>query len=134
LTLVAHPSFGFQSDWSRAYEISDGETSVTIRAFDDTGWWRGSAVFRDRSGAFFIDDGIDYFFFSICPPQVLERLPTTPLPVCEESGALDGVASDRNSPSPDLVYLGTFLERPIIAFHTWETYPEPSSEELDAGG
>lgn len=134
LTLVAYPLGGFHSDWRRGYEISDGQSTVTIDAFEDTGWWRGSALFRDETGAYFIDDGIDYFFFSVCPPEVLERLPATPLSACEGSGLLDGIASHRETPSPNLTYLGTFYERPSIAFHSWEIYPEPSRDDLDAGG
>ncbi len=134
ITLIAYPLFGFQSDWSRSYAISDGEVTVRIKAFEDTGWWRGSALFRDKSGAFVIDDGIDYFYFSVCPPEVLRDLPDAPLPPCEASNVSVGKLSNRNSPRSDLLYLGTFYERPDIAFHSWDTYPEPSREQLDAGG
>ena len=134
LMLRAYPLFGHHNDWSRSYVISDGESSVTIEAFEDTGWWRGSALFKDATGAYFIDDGFDFFFFSVCPLKVLKQLPIEPLPDCDGAESIKGVPSPRTFPSSKLTYTGTFFERPDIAFQPWNTYPEPSRDDLDAGG
>jgi hypothetical protein len=147
ITMIGQPLFGWQSDWSRKLVLSDGPNSLTLVLFEDTGWWSGSALYRDSRGEFQLDDGMDYVTFTLCPlqftkngqppkaksiPQIDPKAPeicSDPPP--EPKAPLSKYLTD----GEPKFFLGIFLEAyPGIAFRTWREVDEPTPGSIDAGG
>ena len=45
------------SDWKRAVRVKYGQGMVRQGLFEDTGWWRGSHLYRHTSGNYVIHEG-----------------------------------------------------------------------------
>lgn len=57
VTMTLSPMFSLQSDWHRKLTVSyNGETIETELA-SDTGWWRGSNLYRHTSGSYILNEG-----------------------------------------------------------------------------
>lgn len=57
VTMTLSPMLSLQSDWHRKLTVSyNGETIETELA-SDTGWWRGSNLYRHTSGPYILNEG-----------------------------------------------------------------------------
>ncbi|NBZ89268.1 hypothetical protein [Stagnihabitans tardus] len=146
VVLRGQPLFGWHSDWSRQLVISDGWSSETVKLFEDTGWWRGSALYRDAEGGYLLDDGIDYVVFALCPPRFIDPPsrqgnPGAASEPAPEAGCHPGPleaeapASRYHDQGEGLRFLGIFVEtHPGLAFRSWRDVEEPMPDSIDAGG
>jgi len=50
ITYTVKPMFGIHSDWTRAVTVKHGSAEIQTDLFEDTGWWRGSNLYRHKSG------------------------------------------------------------------------------------
>jgi hypothetical protein len=145
--LMGKSLFGFHSDWNRKLVISDGRTEAEMQLYEDTGWWRGSALYRDSKGAFFFDDGIEYVRFTLCPPKFATITRTSTDGIIGLTTALSEVTCDVTSFEPtaplsqfrskkgEYYFIGMFVEtHPGLAFRWWHEIAEPSPDSLSAGG
>lgn len=57
ITMTVSPMFGIHSDWHRELRVSDGSVTRHEKLFEDTGWWRGTNLYRHTSGAYVLDEG-----------------------------------------------------------------------------
>lgn len=74
VTMAVQPIFSLQSDWTRRLTVKDGEASVTVELFEDTGWWRGSNLYVTLSGDFVLDEGqTGCFVFHRAPLEYMPR-------------------------------------------------------------
>ncbi|NJM83608.1 MAG: hypothetical protein HC844_15045 [Tabrizicola sp.] len=127
VTYMVVPMFGWHSDWTRTVAVSFQGAEIRRELFEDTGWWRGSHLYRHSSGAYVIHEGQAGCFaftaepLAFDPPQLIS---------CEK----DPVAASRGGAGSryyvDLTYLGAFVETPRvgtggpIAFIPAEQSPE----------
>ncbi|MGP1357368.1 hypothetical protein [Roseicyclus sp.] len=57
VTLRLRPMLSLQSDWRREIVVQDADGRRTIPLLEDTGWWRGSQLYRRPDGALVLDEG-----------------------------------------------------------------------------
>jgi hypothetical protein len=109
VTYTVQSLFGFQSDWSRTIRVTDGVTEISQELFEDTGWWRGSHLYRHKSGVYVIHEGqIGCFGFKTEPlsfhvPAYIS---------CEKSMALEQEQDGASRYYANFIYLGRFVETP----------------------
>lgn len=112
VTYTIQPMFGFHSDWTRRIGVRYGQNQIHQQLFEDTGWWRGSNLYRHKSGAYVIDEGeIGCFGFTVKPLSF--DVPTSIL--CDKHVVAQKVQGDASRFYVDLMYLGTFIETPNAA-------------------
>lgn len=109
VTYSVRPMFGFHSDWTRQVSVtSDGE-EIQQELFEDTGWWRGSHLYRHTSGVYVIHEGQNGCFgFTVKPLSFNVQARIS----CQKR---ESIPQDDNGDSryyADLVYLGAFIETP----------------------
>jgi hypothetical protein len=57
VALRLRPMVSLHSDWHRDLIVRDADGRRRIRLFEDTGWWRGSQLYRRPDGALVLDEG-----------------------------------------------------------------------------
>jgi len=101
--------FGIHSDWHRSIAISHNGELIEHDLIGDTGWWRGSHLYRHVSGTYVIHEGqMGCFGFKTSPLtfQITERIS------CEKQPELQNQAHNASRLYRDLTYLGVFTEYP----------------------
>lgn len=117
VTMSVTPLFSLQSDWERRIKIRDGHSVITQELFPDTGWWRGSNLYRHKSGAYVIHEGqigcIVFtkkpLAFKIARSFSCERQQAKT--VQEQNLKLHG-KRPKSMCYKDMTYLGSFIETP----------------------
>jgi|29_taG_2_1085357.scaffolds.fasta_scaffold09778_1 hypothetical protein len=126
--------FSLQYDWDRQLTISDRKREIQIELTSDTGWWRGSSLYRHRSGVYVLNEGQGgCIVFQFNPLETLggyshfcDRKPTF-----EKQSA---VSSNVETCTPsrhyaDLCFLGLFFEaeglEAALQFNWSDTQDEP---------
>jgi hypothetical protein len=111
------PMFSFHSDLHRRLSIETADQHISADLLEDTGWWRGSNLYRHESGAYVLHEGqAGCLVFTISPVAVLSRagIPCekqAPLLTLSDTGSnanLTGSPASRFY--PDFSYIGSFLE------------------------
>ncbi|UWR66155.1 hypothetical protein K4L02_08015 [Phaeobacter inhibens] len=116
LTMTVTPMFGFHSDWNRELIINDGDTTVSIDLFEDTGWWRGSHVYLHTSGAYVVHEGQNGCFgFTLDPASFDVRTSISCVKATDVASRLSAEGSEfRGFPASKyysgLFYVGRFVE------------------------
>ncbi|NIZ62540.1 hypothetical protein DL239_16330 [Sedimentitalea sp. CY04] len=101
--------FGFHSDWTRAISVKYGAKEIQQDLFEDTGWWRGSHLYRHKSGIYVIHEGQNGCFgFTVEPLSFDVRASIS----CEKSMTARQEISGASQYYTDLIYLGAFSETP----------------------
>ena len=109
VTYSVRSMFGFHSDWTRQVRIANDGEEIQQELFEDTGWWRGSHLYRHASGIYVIHEGqAGCFGFTVEPLSfnVLARIS------CEKREGIPQDADGASQYYADLVYLGAFIETP----------------------
>jgi hypothetical protein len=139
--MAVRPMAGLHSDWYRKLVIDGPGGSATQPLFEDTGWWRGSNLYRHTSGLYVLHEGQ-----SGCVPLPLLSPPPDPMPdmscdkVTSDPGDIAPVAVDQTQPFPpsrfyaDFTYIGHFAETPrnddAISFIPADMGPEPELPDI----
>lgn len=109
VTYSVQSMFGFHSDWTRQVSVTRDSEEIQQELFEDTGWWRGSHLYRHTSGIYVIHEGqAGCFGFTVEPLSFNVRARIS----CEKR---EGIPQDTHGASryyADLVYLGAFIETP----------------------
>ncbi len=109
VTYSVQPMFGFHSDWTRQVSVTRDGEEVQQELFEDTGWWRGSHLYRHASGVYVIHEGhAGCFGFTVKPLSFNVRARIS----CEKR---EGIPQDAHGASryyADFDYLGAFIETP----------------------
>ena len=72
VALVISPMFSLQSDWHRKLSIETPAGALVSDLFEDTGWWRGSNLYRHSSGAYVLHEGqAGCVLFRVSPPELI---------------------------------------------------------------
>lgn len=133
ITYSVRPMFEFHSDWTRAVSVKYGATEIQQDLFEDTGWWRGSNLYRHKSGVYVIHEGQNGCFgFRVEPLSfdVQERIS------CEKTASTQQQESGASRYYSDLFYLGAFIETPTspdgapITFISASEKPEAKLPDL----
>jgi hypothetical protein len=95
VTYTVVPMFGFHSDWTRAVSVNYGVNEIQQDLFEDTGWWRGSNLYRYKSGIYVIDEGQAGCFGFMVEPLSFD--------------VQENISCKQNA---DFTYLGAFVETP----------------------
>jgi hypothetical protein len=56
VTIVVEALFGLHSDWSRRLTVRTTEAEFSYDLPEDTGWWRGSALFQGADGSYLLHE------------------------------------------------------------------------------
>lgn len=98
---------GIHSDWHRNVSISYKGRRIGKKLYQDTGWWRGSNLYRHTSGAYVVHEGQGWCFgFTLEPLQFNKAL---------EKNCVKGQGTEENPNGyslyyRDLIYMGHFYE------------------------
>jgi len=109
-TLTGTPLFGFHSDWSREFAISDGAQSHSVDLFEDTGWWRGSNLYFYPPSTYALNGN----------PADFEVFTVDPLSFPERAAMPDGVFRDDTAAA--LGKLATYDGYPASRYHAGMFY------------
>lgn len=133
VTYAVKTMFGIHSDWTRAIRVKYGSNEIQEDLFEDTGWWRGSHLYRHKSGVYVIHEGqLGCFGFSVEPLSFDIQADVS----CRKDRSTQ---RDSLGTSPfylDLTYLGTFVETPDspdgapISFIPRDVKPETELPDL----
>lgn len=141
VALVVTPMFSLQSDWHRQLLIETPTGRLQSDLVQDTGWWRGSNLYRHSSGAYVLHEGQGgCLVFRVSPPELLRD----PAVLCHKNDhAMNGSAawvgtSPGEFPASqfysDFRYIGQFLETPqgqdAISFISADEAPEPELPDI----
>lgn len=141
VALIVSPMFGWHSDWYRKLSISAPTGSFETDLFDDTGWWRGSNLYRHESGVYVLHEGqTGCIIFSVSPPALVND----PAISCDKSdqtmpGAIvEADTSSQGLPASrfylDFQYIGQFVETPHgqepISFIGADKQPEAEPSDI----
>lgn len=119
VALIIRPLFSLQSDWHRKLSIETPAGSLESELTEDTGWWRGSNLYRHSSGVYVLHEGqAGCILFIVSPP----RLVSDPAISCDKADqtlggdAGQGGNSSQGFPASrfytDFQYIGRFVETP----------------------
>ncbi|MGR3622575.1 hypothetical protein [Pseudophaeobacter sp.] len=107
ITLAISPMFGIHSDWHRSVEVSFQGQTLSKELMSDTGWWRGSNLYRHSSGAYVVHEGQGGCFSISVDPLKIGPMPGA---ICLK-GVPEGEQLEGHSKFySDMVYLGHFME------------------------
>ncbi|MBP9182789.1 MAG: hypothetical protein KBF78_06635 [Fuscovulum sp.] len=126
VTYTVAPMFGWHSDWTRTITVSFRGSSIRQDLFEDTGWWRGSHLYRHISGAYVIHEGqAGCFAFTVDP---LSFAPPVDIS-CLKNPSASSAGGTASKYYADMTYLGAFVEThakdgPPIAFIPADQAPE----------
>lgn len=107
ITMTIWPMQGIHSDWHRRVTISHNGERISKDLFGDTGWWRGSNLYRHASGAYVVHEGQGGCFgFSLDPLAFRTGFDDACIKGDVTTGPLNGYSLYH----PDLIYIGHFFE------------------------
>lgn len=119
VALIVSPMFSLQSDWSRKLLIETPTGSLETDLFEDTGWWRGSNLYRHSSGVYVLHEGqAGCVLFRVSPPELVDDSQISCGKIhhaTDDDTVQDGNASAGFPASKfysDFQYIGTFMETP----------------------
>jgi hypothetical protein len=105
------------SDWHREISIKYRGTSIDMRLFEDTGWWRGSNLYVHNSGIYVVNEGQSgCFAFTVDPTEFV----TVP----------DGSCTKRSSSELDWGQGSQFYQGLTYLGHFHETYRDAEGVRL----
>lgn len=108
ITMSITPMLGLHSEWTRQVSVEYNGERISKELMSDTGWWRGSNLYRHTSGAYVIHEGQGWCFSFTLEPLEFD---TTPRVSCLKN-TISHQASGKMSPYyQDLTYLGRFIEK-----------------------
>lgn len=113
VTMSVYPMLSIHSDWHRKLKISDDRDSIKINLFEDTGWWRGSSLYKHTSGSYVLIEGQNGCITFTAKPLSFESNKQIPC----HSNKEDKIIFHRGHGLPisryyeDMIYLGTFYEQ-----------------------
>lgn len=104
---IVKPMFGFHSDWKRSIIVKNGATEIQKELLADTGWWRGSHLYRHTSGFYLIHEGQNGCFgFTVNPLSFDVQTDA----LCKKNSQTRKKQGDTSQYYTDLKYLGAFVE------------------------
>jgi hypothetical protein len=95
------------SDWHRKVSIEYRGTSIDMRLFEDTGWWRGSNLYLHNSGTYVVNEGQSGCFAFTVEPTEFVKVPDGS---CMKRSFLELDRDQGSKLSKDLIYIGRFQE------------------------
>lgn len=135
MTLRAMP--GLHSDWHRRLVIETPGGTVRQDLMADTGWWRGSTLYRHASGTYVLHEGqAGCIVLTALSPRAASA---TPITCARSQGTMrtGGGVPPGAPPSrfhDDLTYLGHFAETPggplAIRFLPYDALAEPDLPDI----
>lgn len=119
IAVTISPMFSLQSDWHRKLFIETPTGSLESDLAEDTGWWRGSNLYRHSSGIYVLHEGqAGCVLFRVSPPELV----SDPAISCAktdrsmEDDTVQAGTSLREFPASrlyaDFEYIGQFVETP----------------------
>lgn len=107
ITISIRPMQGLHSDWYRKVSVVYNDEKISKDLLQDTGWWRGSNLYRHTSGAYVIHEGQGWCFgITLEPLEFDTRLGSSCLKDEVTTGTIDGHSLYYR----DFIYLGHFYE------------------------
>lgn len=126
--------FSLQSDWDRHLTVSDGEKRIRVELLSDTGWWRGSSLYRYESDIYVLHEGQGgCVVFQFNPLKTLQGYSY----LCDRmrsNEAIEATTFDTEACRPsrhcsDLCFIGLFFEangsEDELQFNWFTTQNEP---------
>ena len=107
ITMSVSPMSGIHSDWYRKISVEFDGNKISKKLFPDTGWWRGSNLYRHVSGAYVIHEGQGGCFSIALRPL---RFVAAPPMSCEKSAPRNRASDQHSRFYEDLIFLGQFYE------------------------
>lgn len=107
ITMSIWPMQGIHSDWHRKVSINYKGERISKELLGDTGWWRGSNLYRHISGAYVMHEGQGWCFGFTLEPLEFDRALED---VCIKGQIPTGTFNGRSLYYRDLIYLGHFYE------------------------
>lgn len=107
ITMSIWPMQGFHSDWHRKVLITYNGQRISKELFGDTGWWRGSNLYRHISGAYVVHEGQGWCFGFTLEPLEFNR---TLEDFCIKGQITKENLNGHSRYYRDLIYLGHFYE------------------------
>lgn len=117
ITLSIRPMRSLQSDWHREITISYNGEQISQDLLGDTGWWRGSNLYRHVSGAYLLHEGQ-----AGCVGLTLE-------PLAFDMG-LAAECSQSRPPSRPVEGHSPYYTNLIYLGHFYETWRDPEGVRL----
>ncbi len=98
---------GIHSDWHRKVTVNYNGEQISKNLFGDTGWWRGSNLYRHISGFYVVHEGQGGCFgFTVDPLEFKTSLDDSCIKGHFKINILNGYSLYYR----DLIYLGHFYE------------------------
>ncbi len=107
ITILIAPMFGLHSEWTRQVSVEYNGEWVSKELMSDTGWWRGSNLYRHTSGAYVIHEGQGWCFSFTLEPLEFD---TTPNISCLKNTIVHASLGKESPYYQDMSYLGRFIE------------------------
>ena len=107
ITISIQPMQSIHSDWYREISVSYNGEQISKELFEDTGWWRGSNLYRHISGSYVIHEGQGGCFGFTLEPLTFNK---TPEGVCVKGQVTPSISIRQSLYYKDLIYLGHFYE------------------------
>jgi len=141
VSLTVSPMSSLQSDWHRKLAIETPAGTWEGSLAEDTGWWRGSNLYRHSSGVYVLHEGQGgCVLFRTEPPGLVSdpAISCNKTDLTVEGNALSVVVSPGGFPASrfyaDLQYIGQFVETPLrpnaISFIRANERPETELPEV----
>ena len=141
VSLIVSPMFGLHSDWHRKLVIETPAGALKSDLFEDTGWWRGSNLYRHSSGIYVLHEGqVGCVLFRTEPPELVRdpSISCDKTDVPDTHDALQIAVSTMEFPASrfysDLQYIGQFVETPLrqnpISFIGADEQPEKELPDI----
>lgn len=141
VTMLIRPMSSLHSDVHRRLAIEAADERISTDLLDDTGWWRGSNLYRHESGAYVLHEGQAGCIVFTTSPVALsarsdiscEKYETTLIHGSSEEGQ-DLADEPKSKFYPDFVYIGSFVEMTggevTIRFLRHDEKPEAELPEI----
>jgi hypothetical protein len=119
VVLIIRPMFSLQSDWQRKLLVEAPTGSLETGLFEDTGWWRGSNLYRHSSGIYVLHEGqAGCILFRVSPPELVrdssiscdKTVQTANDDTVQAGNSLRGFPASKFY--TDFQFIGTFMETP----------------------
>ena len=107
ITMSISSMFGLHSDWTRQVSVEYSGERISKELISDTGWWRGSNLYRHTSGAYVIHEGQGWCFSFTLEPLEFD---TTPEVSCIKNTIAHETLGTASPYYKDISYLGHFIE------------------------
>ena len=117
ISLTIWPMQSIHSDWHREVSIEYDGARISMRLFQDTGWWRGSNLYVHTSGVYVIHEGQTGCFAFTTEPTEFVDVP-------------NGVCTKRNLVNHDAEHGSRFYQGLIYLGHFHETFRDPEGVRI----